>query len=590
MNAGLEPLVLQGNVLDVLRTLPQGSVQCVVTSPPFWGLRRYDLCGCAQDYVRGETGMPRFADGPIREKAADPNCRWCHGTGKIPGMDTEWGGRRDCEHEWEATPPRRPRSADDATRPVQQGNRGAAYDAVGGRVCRKCSCWVGALGLEPTVGLYLEHLVGVFHELRRVLRDTGVAWVEIGDSFSTHPAGLTGLKRWKASTLSNRDNTGAEQAGSIDRRSNGLREKNLSLVPCRLAIALQDEGWIVRSVVVWNRPNPMPESIRDRPAQAHSYILMLAKEPRYFYDAEAVREGAVGGHSWGNRSIRKVGDEESNIRSKPSWYESMSYQVPSGGSRNLRSVWTIPSQAYPGSHFAVFPERIPEIAILAGTSEKGACPECGAPWKRIVGRSNPSLEEAGPSTRGWANTHQQTSNPQSVESLHRNDGGVYSSAVTAGWAPTCACYPDPCDRCHRPWVRQNAVQKASTFNVRVRDAKAGILGQKSGLGGEVADATEEEMDAYEGGASAASSPYRLREVEVAWPGCACRRPLPCVVLDLFAGSGTTLAVAKRLGRRSIGIELSPAYIALIRERVAEARTETARHPGQRRLMEFVEEA
>ena len=544
--------------------------------------------------------MPRFADGPIREKAADPNCRWCHGTGKIPGMDTEWGGSRDCEHEWEVTPPRRPREANDAGGAINKGNRGASYDAVGGRVCRKCGCWFGCLGLEATVGLYLEHLVGVFHELRRVLRDTGVAWVEIGDSFSTHPAGLTGLKRWKASTLSNRDNTGAEQAGAIDRRSNGLREKNLSLVPERLVIALQDDGWIVRSKPIWWKRNCMPDSARDRPTVDYSNIYMLVKEPRYYFDMEAVREGAVGGHSWGKAVASaqgKMGEEGSNVRAKPSWYASMEAQVPAGGPRNLRTVWDIPAKGYPGAHFASFAPELPERCILASTSEKGACPECGAPWKRVVGTGGPNREWQ----RACGSDSEGEYHGQAVK-LYEGTGAENASDVkrrilagmvekqTVGWAPTCGHYQDPCDRCHRPWVRQNAVQKASTFNVRVRDAKAGILGQKSGLGGEVADATEEEMDAYEGGASAASSPYRLREVEVAWPGCACRRPLPCVVLDLFAGSGTTLAVAKRLGRRSIGIELSPAYIALIRERVAEARTETARHPGQRRLMEFAEEA
>ena len=105
------PVILHGNVLEVLHSLPAATFHCAVFSPPFWGLRRYDVCSCAQDYTRGEEEhpMPQLSNGPIQSKPADPNCRWCHGTGLVPGMDTLWGGDPACEHEWIGTPPRRPR-------------------------------------------------------------------------------------------------------------------------------------------------------------------------------------------------------------------------------------------------------------------------------------------------------------------------------------------------------------------------------------------------------------------------------------------------------------------------------------------------
>jgi hypothetical protein len=160
--------------------------------------------------------------------------------------------------------------------------------------------------------------------------------------------------------------------------------------------------------------------------------------------------------------------------------------------------------------------------------------------------------------------------------------------VTVGWTPTCRCYPDPCDRCGIPWEQRTAVRKTSTFNVRVCDAKTGVLGFKSGLGGVSADASTKEVGTYEGGSSGSSSPYRYSEVVVAWPRCRCHPLVPPLVLDPFAGSGTTLAVAKRLGRRSVGIDLSPYYVDMASHRVAEARTETAHHPAQRRLAAFAE--
>ena len=154
--SGLAPLVLQGHVIDRLRELPDDSIQCVVTSPPFFGLRRYDICGCAVAY-RAEDPVGRTdvggggAQSSInqRETKPDPSCPWCHGTGKIEGMNgVLWGGSAGCVHEWEETAPRRARTANDSPNsPLQQGNRGASYDASGGKLCAKCNGWLGQFGL-----------------------------------------------------------------------------------------------------------------------------------------------------------------------------------------------------------------------------------------------------------------------------------------------------------------------------------------------------------------------------------------------------------------------------------------------------------
>ncbi|EQD27459.1 DNA (cytosine-5-)-methyltransferase, partial [mine drainage metagenome] len=132
-------------------------------------------------------------------------------------------------------------------------------------------------------------------ELRRVLRSDGTLWLEIGDTYSTHPAGLSGEARWKASTLGGRDLTGHEQAGQLDKRNPEVKEKELCMIPARVALALSEDGWYLRAESIWHRPNPMPESVRDRPTRAHTTVYLLTKRPDYFYDPDAVREPQSGG-------------------------------------------------------------------------------------------------------------------------------------------------------------------------------------------------------------------------------------------------------------------------------------------------------
>lgn len=213
----------EGDALLVLKSLPAGCVQCVVTSPPYWGLRDY--------------------------------------------------GVKD------------------------------------------------QIGLEPTLGEFIERLVAVFTEVRRVLKDDGVLWLNIGDGYTS------GNRGWRAPDKKNP----ARAMGVRPNTPVGLKSKDLHGIPWRLAFALQDDGWYLRSDVIWHKPNAMPESVRDRPTRAHEYLFLLSKSEKYFYDADSVKE---------------PGEK---------------------GLRNLRTVWSINTQPFAEAHFATFPPSLIEPCIKSSS-------------------------------------------------------------------------------------------------------------------------------------------------------------------------------------------------------------------------------
>jgi DNA modification methylase len=275
----------------------------------------------------------------------------------------------------------------------------------------------GEIGLEERVEEYVSELVGVFREVWRILRDDGTLWVVIGDTFAGSNRGTNDYR--KRDGLGQRPRT--QYTGQV-RDKSGLRRKNLIGVPWRLAFALQDDGWILRSAIVWHKPNAMPESVKDRPAMAHEYVLMLTKKERYFYDYLAVAEPAKY-QRWPG-----IGEKHRNARNKRDRDE-----IEANGRRNLRSVWSIPTYPCKEAHFATFPPKLVETCILAGTSAKGVCPKCGAPWVRIV-RKEPHPDRN--------IEHERT---MSAERTGRKDGftndpsGKLSRIVEERWEPSCSC-------------------------------------------------------------------------------------------------------------------------------------------------------
>ena len=503
-------------------------VQMVCTSPPYWGLRKY-------------SGLPDLIWG-------DEKCvhRWESKDKVIPEMDYSF---------WK-------------TGGIKRSN--GTGDIAESGFCSLCGAWKGQFGLEPTIGMYVSHTIEILREIRRVLRKDGVVFWNIGDSYYNLPP--------YSHSIGSLNSPARNPVRSSIRKlpkHNVLKLKDLCLIPFRVTIAAQEDGWWVRSVIIWNKPNPMPESVTDRPTESHEYILMLTKSgttqywthrdgnreapnpdyrwvkgttpptseylneikmsnpflgegqaqvrenhdihypsktieerdtppegwtPKnkmgwnrinlwrghdYFWDAEAVREPqsplTLEVHKEGKRyPSQSIDSKRESIGEVSRMRDAYTYVLPSG--RNLRSVWTFPTQPYKGAHFATFPEKLVEICVKAATPEMGCCSKCGAPWVRIT----------------------------------------QTDYIPAGG---------------------RGKEKTLTEEARLSGQAPGPQGYKYGRANRV-------------------------DTTLGWqPTCKCNtKTVPSIVLDPFLGSGTTLWVAKKLGRHAVGYDLSIEYAKLARDR------------------------
>ena len=212
----------------------------------------------------------------------------------------------------------------------------------------------GQLGLEPTPEEYVARMAAVFREVRRVLREDGTLWLNLGDSYAAVGNGIGSGKQLT--------NIGSFMPAKS--APPGLKPKDLVGIPWRVAFALQADGWYLRSDIIWAKPNPMPESVTDRPTRAHEYLFLLSKSARYYYDAEAIAEASVSDHPSGNGYARPEAISRGGRGQSEKWSNI-------GGSRNRRSVWTVATQPYPEAHFAVFPPKLIEPCVLAGAPSGG---------------------------------------------------------------------------------------------------------------------------------------------------------------------------------------------------------------------------
>jgi len=260
----------------------------------------------------------------------------------------------------------------------------------------------GQYGLEKTFEEYVNTMVRVFRAVKNILRDDGTLWLNLGDT---------------------------------------IKGKQLQGIPWRVAFALQADGWYLRQDIIWSKPNPMPESITDRCTKAHEYVFLLAKSERYYFDNEAVKEASQKFKNEGPRTRTKG----SGIAFEDAKKNGGGNQCEVTATRNRRSVWHVATRPYSGAHFATFPPALITPCILAGTSAKGCCSKCGAPWKRVVGRNDVDNK---------ANEVIKASNVPGLKRGTSHDrvrqlsGSTYQHVRggTLGWQPSCDCEAEvtPC--------------------------------------------------------------------------------------------------------------------------------------------------
>ena len=244
----------------------------------------------------------------------------------------------------------------------------------------------GQIGLEGALADYVEALRQVGAELRRVLKPSGTFWLNLGDSYAMSTRGSSGKGEKQ---ISNAGTLLADRSGKIPA---GLKPKDLCLVPERVAMALQADGWFLRSQIIWHKPNPMPESVTDRPTSAHERVFLLTKSERYFYDAAAISEEATYAGkdiNLGDKSMSRGQALGAGVAASGNALKDV-YTVPAR--RNARNVWTIASQPYSGAHFATMPPALVERCLLAGCPGGGTC---ARPIRRR-GHNRPCRRSIGP--------------------------------------------------------------------------------------------------------------------------------------------------------------------------------------------------
>jgi len=505
--------IMIGHAIDNLKNIEDGTIDLVVTSPPYWGLRDYKT---------------------------EP---------------VVFGGVSECNHVWDDDVVKGwdenvPQTLADKDVYPDNKNEGHATHEH----CKVCHAWRGQLGLEASPELFVEHLVEIFEECRRVLKPTGNLWVNLGDSYMRKSAYTApqdyGLQK-------HRDEASQFRPTEIP---DGYKRKDLVGLPWLFAFAARRAGWYLRNDIVWAKSisGPhyrggvcMPEPVRDRCTRSHEFFFHFAKNSKYYYDTISSAEPLA--------------------------------EVDDGTTRNMRTVWHFNPKPFDGAHFAVYPKHLIEPIVKSSTSDHGCCGDCLVPWVREVTHIRIRRDELDPSDPRYR--------PNRYEGAYADINGKgdagYSDDITTGWRPNCEC--------HGVLEKQEVVTPGRAYEGdwrRDAEARDGVVergaGGNTGLKAWGADANGEyngkaTKDFKAHGAEDASEvkariiDNMTKEKKKNIIVYVSDLPLdehpvtPAVVLDPFSGSGTSGIVAAEHGRSYIGIELNPEYAALSETRIKQER-------------------
>lgn len=613
-----------GNNIRVMRSLPAGSIQCVVTSPPYFGLRDY---GTGQ-WVGGDSKCKHRPKISAKSLAASTlgggkkttahqqealGGRVCPHCGAIH-MNEIWGGDRKCQHVWGGT-----RSVADGNAPSRKTTLGGGKDKIRsqstetttGAFCLKCNAWQGELGNEPTPEFYIEHLVWVFRAVKRVLRDDGTLWLNIGDCFARDPGkGISGDGK-NARHLKGRENT-RQTTRNIPA---GVKQKDLLGIPWMLAFALRDDGWYLRSEVIWSKVNGLPESCTDRPTKMHEQIFLLTKQPNYTFYQDAVREPCVskpGGAVFGKISATDAA-HAAGSQARRQTKEDRERYITQG--RNLRSVWEIPTESQCSSTSTVSWNRVEkdELASLLGGARDGAacdirritCKGCLLHGGSIAPVPTEQCGGCGDVSCGC---HNQRNGACRVSKLKAgsvetppNKGGPVGVRCKGG-APgreefSANCHSRKNRKTGRVRLRLKCgsaseetfshiggkQQVSSGFETHgnICDRKTSPDGMDARLWGQTVFCTVDKSSLPISKKCCCVYYHRVEEITshfAPFPQALVQRCLLAstkkgdTVLDPFGGSGTVSMVAERMGRNSVYIDLNEKYMELAKVRVLTEQT------------------
>jgi len=537
--------VIVGDCVEVMRTWPADSIDLVVTSPPYWGLRDY-----GSETVR------------------------------------VWGALPECEHEWgEALPAT---SSDHKNigfaERSKEKYRGGGHKIVAiaekhhpseaGQFCSECGAWRGSLGLEPHPQLFIDHLVEICQEIKRVLKPTGTFWLNLGDTYCGS-WGNYGARRGKQrpQNVEKLDRKGQPPQTlrvpqSYTDKAGWLQPKQLLGMPWRVAIALQNDGWILRNDIIWHKPNHMPSSVKDRLTNAYEHVFMLAKARRYYFDLDVIRkpfsEGTflrirqpnIDNQLGGPKTLALRGDKpESGNASRPiDMAQELSRKIASGEitGKNPGDVWEVEEEKLTKHDIALgrINRSYTDSLHKKAYHSKGKNPSDVLSGSKYLEQDHPqSIRVKGGHTGDY--THPRGKNP----------GDLWHISTTPFPGAHFATFPpkliEPiikagsprwiCTKCGKPRKRiteptpEYAKKLGKSVHNHKDDLKRGMRYDKV---------------------------YNAEYLTTGWSDCGCgEKWVGGIVLDPFGGSGTVGQVARRLGRRFILIEIKPEYADMARQRV-----------------------